>query len=99
MAILLSCQAITKAYFAKTLFTDLTLGVNDGDKLGIIGPNGAGKSTLLKLLAGLETADAGDIARRRHLKVSYVEQMPNFDPSGVVKQVLGDAAVAAGCPA
>ena len=56
MGIILSCQSLTKAYFAKTLFTNLSLGIHDGDKLGIIGPNGAGKSTLLRLLAALSSA-------------------------------------------
>jgi ATP-binding cassette subfamily F protein uup len=53
-SLLLGCQAITKAYGARTLFDGLSLGLVDGDQVGLVGPNGSGKSTLLRILAGIE---------------------------------------------
>ena len=50
--LLLSCQAVGKAYGARSLFDDLSFGLFEGDQAGLVGPNGSGKSTLLSILAG-----------------------------------------------
>jgi hypothetical protein len=56
--LLLSCEAVSKAYGTRSLFDDLSFGLFEGDQAGLVGPNGAGKSTLLKILTGDETPDA-----------------------------------------
>lgn len=56
---------LTKSTNEKTLFNDLSLTINPGDRVGIIGPNGCGKSTLLKILAGFDTADSGVVDKGR----------------------------------
>ena len=61
MASLLSCQEITKAYSDRPLFGHITLGIAEGERVGLVGPNGAGKSTLLKAISGLVTPSAGKI--------------------------------------
>jgi ATP-binding cassette subfamily F protein uup len=76
MTLLLGCQGLTKAYGAAPLFTDVSFGIHDGDRVGLVGPNGSGKSTLLRLLAGLEEPDAGTVARRRLARVAWVPQDP-----------------------
>ncbi|HMO21423.1 MAG TPA: ATP-binding cassette domain-containing protein, partial [Candidatus Melainabacteria bacterium] len=48
MAILTNCQSLSKSYSSRPVFTDLTFGVEEGDRIGLIGPNGSGKSSLLK---------------------------------------------------
>jgi ATP-binding cassette subfamily F protein uup len=75
---LLSCESLGKSYGMKPLFTDLSLGLCDGDHVGLIGPNGSGKSTLLKILAGLEEPDRGTRSVRRQLRIGYVPQEPSF---------------------
>ena len=75
------------------LFEDLDLGLESGDRIGLVGKNGSGKTTLLRLIAGSMPADRGEMARRRGLAVSSLEQMPAFGPETTVAEFLygGDA--------
>jgi ATP-binding cassette subfamily F protein uup len=70
--LLLSCQAVSKAFGTRSLFDDLSFGLLEGDQAGLVGPNGSGKSTLLKILVGLETPDRGTRSRRGGVRVGYV---------------------------
>lgn len=87
-AILLSCDSLGKSYGVKPLFTDLSLGLSEGDHVGLIGPNGSGKSTLLKILAGLEEPDSGTRSVRRQLRIGYVPQEPSFVEQHSVEDAL-----------
>ena len=80
--LLLSCEEISKAFGSRPLFEGLSLGLFEGDRVGLIGPNGSGKSTLLKILAGLETPDNGTRSVRRQVSVGYVAQDPSFRRGG-----------------
>jgi ATP-binding cassette subfamily F protein uup len=86
--LLLSCEALGKNYGVKPLFTDLSLGLCEGDHVGLIGPNGSGKSTLLKILAGLDEPDKGTRAVRRQIRIGYVPQEPLFDQRHSVEEAL-----------
>src|SRR3972149_3511339 len=88
---LLSCQGVSKAFGTRSLFDGLSLGLFDGDHVGLVGPNGAGKSTLLKILAGLETPDRGTRAGRGGVRIGYAPQAPRFLPGGPVAGVLASA--------
>jgi ATP-binding cassette subfamily F protein uup len=79
MAILLSCQNLSKSYGARPLFEGLSFGLFEGERSGLIGPNGSGKSTLLKILAGIEDMDDGDLATRRGLRLAYLSQKDSFE--------------------
>jgi ATP-binding cassette subfamily F protein uup len=93
MALILSCQAISKSHGARLLFEGISMGISDGERVGLIGPNGAGKSTFLKLLLGQEAPDSGTISFRKLARLSYVPQDPVFPSGKTVGQVLHEALV------
>ena len=84
MASYLQIENLTKSYGNRILFADITFGVNEGEKIGIIAKNGTGKSTLLKIISGKESPDSGKITFRNDLRVSILEQMPNFADNATV---------------
>jgi ATP-binding cassette subfamily F protein uup len=87
--VLCSAVNITKSYGAKTLFKDISLYINEGDRIGIVGINGTGKSTFLKILAGIETPDAGSVTKASGINVGYLPQNPVFDENiTILEQVL-----------
>jgi ATP-binding cassette subfamily F protein uup len=91
MALLLGCQRIRKAFGATPLFTDLSFGIHDGDRIGLVGPNGCGKSTLLRVLAGVETPDDGSVSLRRLTRLAYVPQESELGGERTVAELLDDA--------
>lgn len=78
MASFLQINSLTKSVGDRVLFQDVTLGIYEGDKIGLIAKNGMGKTTLLRCLAGIESADSGDIIFRNDLRVGYLEQTPDL---------------------
>jgi ATP-binding cassette subfamily F protein uup len=90
MATLLTCQSIVKAYGTRVLFDGLSISFADGERVGLIGPNGAGKTTLLKLLSGLESADSGEVNRRRSARIAYLPQEDRFPAGSTTFSVLAD---------
>lgn len=76
---LLNVEKMSKSYTEKVLFDQVTLGINEGDKIGVIGINGTGKSTLLKIIAGLEEPDEGSVIKGKSVNVEFLAQIPEFD--------------------
>jgi len=91
---ILNAQSVTKQFGAKPLFQNISLTVEEGDRIGLIGPNGAGKSTLLAILAGQLEPDSGELAVRKRARAAYVPQDSRFAPGLSIRQVL-EAALAA----
>jgi ABC transport system ATP-binding/permease protein len=89
---LINVRSIAKSFGAEPLFQNVSFTVSEADRIGLIGPNGSGKSTLLRILAGAMTPDDGEIAYRKRLRLSYVEQVSEFHPADTVKSVI-DAAM------
>jgi ABC transport system ATP-binding/permease protein len=85
---LINVRSISKAFGAEPLFQNVSFTVSEGDRIGLIGPNGSGKSTLLRILAGTETSDDGEIAVRKRIRMSYVEQESVFQAGDTVRSVV-----------
>ena len=85
---ILNAQSVTKQFGATPLFKNISLTVEDGDRIGLIGPNGAGKSTLLAVLAGQVEPDSGELAVRKRARAAYVPQDSRFAPGLSIRQVL-----------
>ncbi len=85
---ILNLQSVTKQFGATPLFRNISLTVEDGDRIGLIGPNGAGKSTLLAVLAGQVEPDEGELAVRKRARAAYVPQDSVFEPGLTIRQVL-----------
>ncbi|MFW2367639.1 MAG: ABC-F family ATP-binding cassette domain-containing protein [Desulforhopalus sp.] len=79
MSNLITCKSLSKSFGAQTLFSNINLVVNSGEKIGVIGPNGSGKSTLLKIICGLEEADEGQLLRQKFARLTYLAQADLFD--------------------
>ena len=88
---LVTIEHLTKSYTERLLFDDTSFGINEGEKIGLIGINGTGKSTLLKIVAGLEEADSGSIARSRNLTIRYLPQNPRFcEGDTILESIIRD---------
>jgi ATP-binding cassette subfamily F protein uup len=88
---IINAQKITKSFGSNPLFQDISFTVSEGDRIGLIGPNGSGKSTLLRILAGSVSPDSGDLALRKRLRFSFVEQDSQFEPGETVRTVIQNA--------
>jgi ABC transport system ATP-binding/permease protein len=90
---LVNLSSVTKGYGSRLVLDDLTLGVSEGDRIGVVGDNGAGKSTLLRLVAGSEPADSGAVTRTAGVTVELVAQQAELDPGHtVLRELVGDRA-------
>ena len=92
---LLTIEHIHKVYGEKTVFEDVSCGIQEGDKIGIIGINGTGKTTLLRILAGVEQPDEGKVVMQNNLHITWLPQNPEFPKeetilSYVMAQAAGD---------
>ncbi|GBE67834.1 ABC transporter ATP-binding protein [Mycobacterium sp. MFM001] len=88
MAHLLGAEAVHLEYPTQVVFESLTVGVNDGDRIGIVGRNGDGKSSLLGLLTGAVRPDSGRVTRRSALRVGALSQADTLDPGRTVGATL-----------
>ncbi len=76
---LLTMEHVDKSFTDRMLLSDISFGINEGERIGVIGINGTGKSTLLKIIAGLEDTDAGTLTKAKGLRIAYLPQTPVFD--------------------
>ena len=88
MAFLLGCEKVQVDFPTKQVFTDLSLGVDEGARIGIVGRNGDGKSTLLGVLAGIVEPDEGRVYRTRGVTVGLLGQTDNLDPESTVERAV-----------
>jgi len=80
MASYLQVDNISKSYGDRTLFSDISFNINEGDKIALVAPNGTGKSSLLKILAGIEYSDrGGEVKFMKDIRVAFLDQDTSFD--------------------
>jgi ATP-binding cassette subfamily F protein uup len=90
MALLESCTALSKSFSSRTLFENISLGISEGERLGLIGRNGSGKTTLLKILSGRLEPDSGAVSMRRDTRVGYVPQDAVFPAGKTVAEIIAE---------
>ena len=87
---MIKINQLSKSYFARELFTDVTLQMNAGERLGLVGRNGHGKTTLFKLILGQEEPDSGEITIPRNYRIGHLEQHLHFtQPTILAEAALG----------
>ncbi len=81
---ILNIEHVSKVFAEKTIFDDVSFGIQEGDKIGIIGINGTGKTTLLRMIAGVEEPDEGQIIKQNGIRLAYLPQHPVFPEDATV---------------
>ncbi|MGM8298997.1 ABC-F family ATP-binding cassette domain-containing protein [Clostridium perfringens] len=81
---LITLENISKSYSEKILANNVSLGINEGEKIGLIGVNGTGKSSFLKIVAGVEEPDEGTITKGNRVRIEYLAQTPDYDDNATV---------------
>ena len=90
---LVNIEEVSKAFDIRALLERVSLGVSEGDRIGIVGRNGSGKSTLMKIIAAVESPDEGRVTKSNSVKIGLLSQVDKADPNSTVGDVvLGDKA-------
>lgn len=85
---LVNLEGVSKAFDIRPLLDEVSLGISEGDRIGIVGRNGSGKSTLLRVIAGAEPPDKGRVTRANDMRVGLLSQVDVEDPSATVGEVV-----------
>jgi ATP-binding cassette subfamily F protein uup len=90
---LVNIEEVSKAFDIRALLERVSLGVSEGERIGIVGRNGSGKSTLMKIIAAVESPDQGRVTKSNSVKIGLLSQVDRADPNSTVGEVvLGDKA-------
>ncbi|MFD8074361.1 ABC-F family ATP-binding cassette domain-containing protein [Streptomyces sp. NPDC059718] len=90
---LVNVESVSKVYGTRTLLDGISLGVSEGDRIGVVGRNGDGKTTLIRMLAKLEGPDTGRVTHTSDLRLGVLTQHDSLDPQATVRhEVVGDRA-------
>ncbi|MEO3887974.1 ABC-F family ATP-binding cassette domain-containing protein [Nonomuraea sp. B5E05] len=85
---LVNLESVSHAYGPKPLLSDVSLGVEAGERIGVVGRNGGGKTTLLSVIAGAVRPDTGRVTHNRGLRVGFLSQRDELDPDASVKEIV-----------
>ena len=84
----LSVENIAKSFGEHKLFSNISFGINEGQKVGFVAKNGSGKTTLLHILAGTDTPDDGRVVYRKEITSAFLAQEPDLDPKLTVEETI-----------
>lgn len=84
----LQVDNLSKAYGERVLFSQISFGLQQGQKTALVARNGAGKSTLMRILAGKEIADSGEVVFRKDLRVAFLDQEPPFEAGQTIQEAV-----------
>ena len=84
----LSVENIAKSFGENPLFSNISYGINEGQKVGFVAKNGSGKTTLLHILAGTESPDDGRVVYRKDITSAFLAQEPDLDPNLTVEETI-----------
>src|SRR4051794_36063101 len=88
---LVNVEAVSKVYGTRTLLESLSLGVSEGDRIGVVGRNGDGKTTLIRMLAKLEEPDRGRVTHQGGLRLGVLTQHDALNPAATIRhEIIGD---------
>jgi ATP-binding cassette subfamily F protein uup len=87
----LTADHVVRSHGLTTVLKDVSLAIDDGERVGLVGVNGSGKSTLARVLAGLDAPEQGTVARRRDLHLRYLSQEPELDDAHTVYEAVESA--------
>ena len=85
---LLNLEEVSKAFDIRALLERVSLGISEGDRIGIVGRNGSGKSTLMKIMSGIETPDAGRVTKSNDTNIGLLSQVDNAPADATVRDVV-----------
>ena len=76
---ILTLENVSKGFSEKNLFENISIGIDDSDKIGLVGVNGIGKTTFLKIVSGQLLPDSGKVVKNNNLRIQFLSQSPSFD--------------------
>ncbi|GMN09400.1 ABC-F family ATP-binding cassette domain-containing protein [Croceitalea sp. MTPC9] len=88
---LLTVENISKSYGELVLFSDISFGINKGQKIALIAKNGSGKTSILNIISRKDTTETGQITSRKGIKISFLEQEPDLNPKLTVEETIFDS--------
>ncbi|WP_339687060.1 ABC-F family ATP-binding cassette domain-containing protein [uncultured Nonlabens sp.] len=89
----ITVENVTRAFADKVLFKDLSIGINQGQKIGFVAKNGYGKSSLLNIITRAEEPDSGNVSYRTDLRMAFLSQEPDLNPNMTIEEVILDSDV------
>ncbi|MFT6096613.1 MAG: ATP-binding cassette subfamily F protein uup [Nonlabens sp.] len=89
----ITVENVTRAFADKVLFKNLSIGINQGQKIGFVAKNGYGKSSLLNIITRAEEPDSGNVSYRTDLRMAFLSQEPNLNPDMTIEEVILDSDV------
>ena len=84
----LSVENIAKSYGERILFSEISFGINEGQKIGFVAKNGTGKTSLLNILSGDDVPDTGEVVFRKDLRTAFLSQEPDLNPNLSIEETI-----------